>query len=600
MYCLKKGKGWYFIYHSKDIMDALYTIEKNVQIVIALLKAHNIRKIIVSPGGTNPSFVGSVQQDSYFELYSAVDERSAAYMACGLAAESGEAVALSCTGATAARNYVPGLTEAYYRKLPILAITATQYVGKVGHLIPQVTDRSNPLNDICVFSTLLPTIKSNDEEWSCIVNANSAMLALFRRGGGPVCINLETTYSKDFSVKELPKVRVINRIGYEDVFPKINESKVAIFVGSHINFDGELTRLIDLFCERYNAVVLCDHTSNYYGKFRVLPALVSLQKKNKSSLLEMDLLIHIGEISGAYYRLYPKKVWRVNPDGEIRDAFRKLTLVFEMSEAHFFKIYAEAKERMSDCSYLNCWKEELNAVNEKIPDLPFSNIWIQQQLLPKLPKDAVLHLGILNSLRSANFFEVATSVTSYANTGGFGIDGPISTLLGASLANEDVLFFGVVGDLGFFYDLNALGNRHIGKNVRILLINNGGGAEFCLSKTSGYDIKQYTAAFGHFGNKSPDLVKHFSKDLGFEYITAGSKEEFNANLDHFVDSRANEKPMVFEVFTESENERIALSLLQNIESSVKGVVKETVKNVAEETRLGRKGIETIKRIVTKI
>ena len=97
-------------------MEKYYTSERNAQIVIALLKANNIRKIIVSPGATNITFVASIQQDPYFEIYSSVDERSAAYMACGLAAESGEPVVLSCTGATASRNYLPGLTEAFYRR----------------------------------------------------------------------------------------------------------------------------------------------------------------------------------------------------------------------------------------------------------------------------------------------------------------------------------------------------------------------------------------------------------------------------------------------------------------------------------------------------
>ena len=109
-----------------------YTSEKNVQILLALLKAHGIRKIIASPGATNVCFVGSCQSDSWFELYSSVDERSAAYMACGLAAESGEPVVLSCTGSTASRNYLPGLTEAYYRKLPVLAVTSHQGKDRIG------------------------------------------------------------------------------------------------------------------------------------------------------------------------------------------------------------------------------------------------------------------------------------------------------------------------------------------------------------------------------------------------------------------------------------------------------------------------------------
>ena len=109
-----------------------YTDERNVQIVISLLKANGIRKIVASPGTTNITFVGSVQQDPWFEIYSSVDERSAAYIACGLSAESGEPVVLTCTGATASRNYYSGLTEAYYRKLPIVALTSHQGNYRIG------------------------------------------------------------------------------------------------------------------------------------------------------------------------------------------------------------------------------------------------------------------------------------------------------------------------------------------------------------------------------------------------------------------------------------------------------------------------------------
>ena len=93
-----------------------YTDERNAQILISLMKKNGIKKVVASPGATNICFVASLQYDPYFEIYSAADERSAAYIACGLAAESGETVALSCTGATSSRNYMPALTEAYYRK----------------------------------------------------------------------------------------------------------------------------------------------------------------------------------------------------------------------------------------------------------------------------------------------------------------------------------------------------------------------------------------------------------------------------------------------------------------------------------------------------
>ena len=104
-------------------MNTHYTTDRSTQMVLSVLKAYGIKKIVASPGTTNMAFVASAQSDPHFEMYSSVDERSAAYIACGLAQESGEAVVISCTGATASRNYMPGLTEAYYRKLPILAIT---------------------------------------------------------------------------------------------------------------------------------------------------------------------------------------------------------------------------------------------------------------------------------------------------------------------------------------------------------------------------------------------------------------------------------------------------------------------------------------------
>ena len=123
-------------------MPAKYTEEKNVLMLMSLMKQHGVRKIVASPGTTNISFVVSLQRDPYFQVFSSVDERSAAYIACGLAEESGEPVALSCTQATASRNYFPGLTEAYYRKLPVLAVTSTQHAVRIGQNIQQAIDRT--------------------------------------------------------------------------------------------------------------------------------------------------------------------------------------------------------------------------------------------------------------------------------------------------------------------------------------------------------------------------------------------------------------------------------------------------------------------------
>ena len=155
-----------------------YTSERNIQILISLLKANGIKKVVASPGATNITFVASLQQDTFFEMYSSVDERSAAYIACGLAAQSGEPVVLTCTGATASRNYFPGLTEAYYRKLPVLAVTSTQNEARIGHLRAQVIDRSSQPKDIVILSEHVRSIVTEEDEWDATVRLNRAILEL--------------------------------------------------------------------------------------------------------------------------------------------------------------------------------------------------------------------------------------------------------------------------------------------------------------------------------------------------------------------------------------------------------------------------------------
>ena len=577
-------------------MKSHYTDEVNVQILIALMKHHGIRHIVVSPGATNVTFVASIQQDSYFTIYSSVDERSAAYMACGLSAEIGEPVALSCTGATASRNYLPGLTEAFYRKLPILAITSTQHLGRVGHGIPQVIDRRTPLNDIVRMSVQLPSVLSDDDRWACEMETNRVLLELTHHGGGPVHVNLVTTYSENFDIKELPKVRCVNRIEPGDELPPLQGKRIAVFVGAHAAWNERLTTAVDNFCAAYGAVVVCDQTSNYRGPYRVLGALALSQDEYFASCREVDVLIHIGEVSGAYYPFVSDQTWRVNSDGEVHDTFGKLRYVFQMEEVSFFESYMRNSRCKQAVDFAEEWKEVDSELRLKIPELPFSNLWVAQQTAPCLPEGSVLHLGILNSLRSWNFFETPNSVCGYANTGGFGIDGGVSSFIGASLASPNKLYFGVVGDLAAFYDLNSLGNRHIGSNVRLMVVNNGVGTEFKnynhKAARFGEDADPFIAARGHYGVQSRDLLRHYATDLGFEYLVADNKKDYLAVRDRFVDPEPPERPMLVEVFTDSKEESNALALMRGIGTNVKGVAKKAVKSI-----FGDKGVSTAKKIL---
>jgi len=575
-----------------------YTSEKQAQIVIALLKAHGISRIIASPGATNVTFVGSIQDDPDFKVYSAVDERSAAYMATGMAAETGEPVVLSCTGATASRNYMPGLTEAYYRKLPVLAVTSTQIRARIGHHIPQVIDRSSPPKDLLKLSVDLPVVKDGDDVWECEMKVNRAILELKRHGGGPAHINLPTTYSRDYNVRDLPSYRKISRWTHSDSDLPNLMGRVAVFVGSHKLCTEKEAAALDRFCEVNDAVVFCDHTSGYYGKYRVTGALLGGQEGLDRSNLKPDITIHLGEVSGDYQseELIGKEIWRVSPDGEIRDTFRKLRHVFEVSEEYFFDMYAHGAPRKM--AYFKACKAQLETTRAKIPDLPLSNLWLASQLAHRLPSDSVVHFAILNSLRSWNFFELPKGVRSASNVGGFGIDGCTSSLIGAALANPDRPYFLVTGDLAFFYDLNALGNRHLGQNIRILLVNNGNGTEFTQYGHAGSDFglsaNRFIAAGGHFGRQSKALVRNYAENLGFEYIAISDKSDIVAASARFLMPEPRERPILIEAFVNSEDESDALRTIKSLDASRKS----DAKNLAK-TMLGPQRILAIKRVLGK-
>lgn len=573
-----------------------YTDARNAQLVIALLKEYGIRNIIASPGTTNVPFVYSVQNDSFFNIYSAIDERSAAYMACGLAAESGEPVVLSCTGATASRDYMPGLTEAFYRKLPVLALTSMHFTEDIGNLSTQILDRSVIPNDIARYHTSLEMIENErmakDEE----LRINIALSELTRDGGGPVAVQLITDGNYTFSATSLPKVNRINRFLPEKIseWPELpDNAKIAVLLGVHRTFSATESEMLEHFVETHDAVVFSDISSGDHGKFAFGSALACIQLQNNPirSAFEPDLVIHVGEMTGDYNTMgfltgLNCPVWRVSLDGEFRQHFARLENVFQCSIEFFFSHYASNK--YVESGYRTKWENYDIQLRKRMPEFPFSNIWMAQQLHSMIPAGSIVHPAILSSLSSWDYFPLPKDVRSSANVGGFGIDGCTSTLIGASLSSHELCFC-ITGDLAFFYDMNSLGCREIGPNLRILLINNGLGMTFKLSNHVGSQIGPsaniFIAAEGHnaaaksvTGNQSP--ARAWAESLGFKYLSASSKEEFNAVKDIFT-SKDSEAPILFECFTHEEDERTARDLIDSIDSRTdsKTQLKKTIKKV---------------------
>lgn len=577
-------------------MQRYYTNEIDVQIVISSLKKHGIRRIIVSPGSTNHTFVLSVQNDKFFSVWSCVDERSAAYMACGMAAESGEPVVLSCTAATASRNYFPGLTEAYYRKLPVIALTSTRTQCQTGNLIDQQIDRTVQPKDLVKISVQLPFVKDDEDFWDCELKVNRALLELDHHGKGPVHINMPTRYDHGYDCRELPDVRCIKRYLSGDELPELPKNKkIGVYVGAHEIMSKELTDAIDRFCEVNNAVVFCGHTSGYYGKYKIEYLLDLSQMKASYHEYTPDIVIDLGEIAD-FGRIPAKETWRLSEDGELKDPRKNLQNVFEMRDIDFFEHYSRCES--TNISYYECCFKYDQMLRALPLDVPFSNIYAASKLHSLIPSGSVMHYGILSSLRAWDFFTLPENVTAFSNTGGYGIDGGVSTLLGASLVNPDRLYFGVFGDLCFFYDMNALGNRHVSRNLRIMLVNNGIGEEFKYFINHCYqwgeETNKFVAAEGHFGKKSPALVRHYAEDLGFEYICASTKEEFEKVYKRWVTPELTEKPVFFEIFTADKDENDSLYSLENLYETAEGKARTMAKKL-----LGEKGTKIVRGMLGK-
>ena len=574
----------------------MYTTQENVRIVLSLLKQYNIKYIVVSPGGTNIPITQAVQDDPFFQCYSVPDERSAMYFAIGLYLQTGEIIATSCTSAQATRNYIPGLTEAFYKHVPILAITTSKLERFQYKDYMQAPDQCSLPRDSVKKSFDLPPVTDENSRRQCINSATEAIMETLHRKPGPVQLNIRINDSLQSRFEEiaLPKTRAVFRHmawdDWGDIDLQIENKKILIVVGEHRPFSKRLCNAIDNFCNSYNVVVYVNNLSNYHGDY-ALQANLLISCGGLMSLAP-DVLITIGGQTGDYSIFYAIKGinnvehWYVSEDGHYMDTYDKLTRIFECPDYFFFERLAGNAQCEHD--YFQSWKQLNDSVNYEV-DLPFSNLYIAQQLYRHIPQKSVMNFAILNSLRCWNYFPLDRSIQGYANVAAFGIDGCTSMLIGESMYS-DRLYFLVTGDLAFFYDMNVIGIRHIRNNIRILLVNNGGGVEFKVMTQSWKDkvnVNEFISAKGH-----NSTAEGWARSCGFKYLSVRNKQEFDKVKDIFI--AQSDSPIILEAFTKDYDEVMAIELMKhaNEMASEKGDMKYVIKKV-----VGDKGISIIKKIL---
>ena len=470
----------------------MYTELKPYQMIIGMLKKYNIRHCVLSAGSRNVPFVHSIEEDPFFKCYSVVDERSAGYFALGLAQELNEPVVISCTSSTATCNYWPPIAEAYYQNVPIIVLTSDRNPSMLGQWEDQMINQVGMYDRHVRKSVNLPIINDEDDIYYCERLINEAFLELNHNGSGPVHINIPMkAYNNSFNVKELPEVKKIDRVVIEDnesiwntkIQKLKNAKKIMVICGQKSHVSKELNNELKTFFDKFNSVIVAEHMSNInltesLNLNIVMDARYVTTKK--VSEFVPDIIISFGGnifsgIKEQLRKFYTQtEHWAIQEDGRVVDTFKSITNIFECSPEFFFNKCNNENNIKNDYIYYDRLKKYVNSVI--YPEFEYSQVYAIQETVKRIPENSILHLSINNSIRITNFFKLNNNIKVYANIGTHGIDGCLSSFLGQAIATDKNAYL-IIGDLAYFYDMNATRLRHIKKNVHILLINNQGGSE---------------------------------------------------------------------------------------------------------------------------
>lgn len=526
--------------------------------VASLLRDYGIKHIVVSSGARDVSLARLFEANDCFVTHNVTDERSAAYYALGLATRLKEPVAITCTSGTAVSNYLPGITEAYYMQVPIAVISGDRYPCFLNQMEAQKIDHLGALASVVKASVELPINWDGMGQWECRRKISEALLEMTHHGAGPVHINVPMNYLENkFPPAEtlrLSKYRHIDRVEltsrrsvWKESLEKLKKAKrIMIISGQGLPMTEDEKKHFDSFCEKFNCVVITDHLSNVHNKYTINPFNL-LRKTGNQFFIENlmpDLVLYFGgkrvlncPLQGKM-RSIPRnfEFWRIDPDGKVADLYRTLTHVYEMPTDYFFEYFSEeAGDIRNDEKYFNVWKEK----TAEYPQVDyttmeeFNSFYTIGKVMSVIPKNSLLHLGVGTSFNRAHFYDLDPSITVHCNMGTNGIDGSASTFMGQACVSDELCFL-FIGDLSFFYDMNSIWNKPMTGNIRILL-NNDGGAGFLRHFGTAGITQEHNA-----------IAKGWVESLGFEYLSAKNKNEFDRNVKRFVSNE--NKPMFLEAF----------------------------------------------------
>ena len=541
-------------------------VQNNTQHIydlVGLCAEYGVEKAVVSPGSRCAPLLIGYGKHPDIETISVTDERSAGFIGLGLAQQSGKPVVLVCTSGTAAQNFTPAVTEAYYQNVPLIVLTADRPPEWIDQWDGQTISQN---------SLYVDHIKGNfvyDEKNMDV--AEKALELALDGAIGPVHLNIpirEPFYPHGMDVNQIAaksatftkeKKYEIDEAIWDEFESILKSSEKVMILGGQLEPNSELVELL----KQLDVAVTGDVISTLHRVERLIKSSDLIFKTDDESLIP-DFLVTLGRsvisknLKLCLRKHKPKVHWHIGL-GMVGNPFQSLTKTVAISPEVFLKEWIEKKQKnrlatkgteitkkLNDKSaYFSSLLDQQKMVNEKLCSLleesDFNYFSAVKKVIQDLPKNSVLHLGNSMPVRIANFIGLNDpTINVWCNRGTSGIDGVLSTAVGHSLAEPNRKHTLIIGDLSFFYDRNGLWlNHEFPNNLQIVILNDSGGGIFNMipGPSSQGDLREL------FTTQHQRTANLTAKEFNMNYQGASSIEEIteweSGILEIFTDMKTN-------------------------------------------------------------
>jgi len=553
----------------------LSLFQTNINAIVSGLYAHGISDVVISPGSRNAPIIMAFVRHPHFHCWSIPDERSAGFIALGMAKAKQKPIVLLCTSGSALVNYYPAIVEAYYMQVPLIVISADRPEKMLDRWDGQTIHQFDIFNRHVYGSYQTPENLDVNQFSKIFEITDQLYLQCNEAIKGPVHLNVplrEPLYEAAKTVFDYPEYKVVKKTEVDEVEWEIGIDsehffhdfpKVMVLLGANDPSEAysELKEIVD---HRF-ALVIADVISNAhaYGTFKNIELYLLSATEAQKKMLAPDLLITTGQmiISKPLKQLLrtnpPKQHWHIAENGYCADPFFSEPQVLQMNLPDFFRQFKKYLPQ-TPSTYVSEIALNIEQVKSKIKWSEFGELSALQEVLGALPEKLVLHLSNSMTIRNISFLGeyIKDQWTIYGNRGVSGIDGCTSTAVGMALAQPNIQQVLITGDVAFFYDINAFWHSHSIPNFKVILMNNSGGGIFDIIDGPSQlpELNPYIKTPHHHHAK--DIAQHFN----LNYFCANDSNSLKGALKAFLES---ETCSILEIQTDS---IINQSIIKNIKS----------------------------------